>query len=210
VANRALVGELEPGSGQDDWLAPACCLIQDMDQPRIVELIAAHAGEGTSTIARGLAATAAAILRSDVLLVDASSGPPSLLHRPGLADGPAGPASIGAAVTACAPGVHRARLVSSGIRPELLRRPGLSPLWDLLRARYALTILDAPALESGIDGIALAAQVDSVLVVVEAEKTRAPVVQRLMDLLRRAGAPVAGAILNKRRFYIPSFLYDHV
>jgi Mrp family chromosome partitioning ATPase len=47
------------------------------------------------------------------------------------------------------------------------------------------------------------------VIVVEAERTRAPVVERLVSLLQRAGAPLAGSILNKRRFYVPSFIYDH-
>jgi Mrp family chromosome partitioning ATPase len=70
--------------------------------------------------------------------------------------------------------------------------------------------VDAPALELGVQGIALAAQSDAAVIVVEAERTRPPIVERLVELLRRAGAPIVGTILNKRRLYVPAFVYDRL
>jgi len=189
-------------------LAHACWLIQDMDRPRVVEFVAARVGEGTSTVAREFARTAAALARSNVLLVEADLTPASQPARPGLVEAMAATNSLAAAIRALEGGVDAARLTTHGLRSELLKRTALAPLWDAIRARYGLAVVDAPALERGIDGIALAAQVDAVLIVVEAERTRAPVVERLVDLLQRADAPLVGAVLNKRRFYVPSFIYD--
>jgi Mrp family chromosome partitioning ATPase len=179
-----------------------------MDRPRVVEFVAARVGEGTSTVAREFARTASALARSNVLLIEADLTPASRPPRPGLVEAMAATNSLGAAIRPLEGGVDAARLTSDGLRSELLKRAVLAPLWDAIRARYGLAVVDAPALERGIDGIALAAQLDAVLIVVEAERTRAPVVERLVDLLRRADAPIVGAVLNKRRFYVPSFIYD--
>jgi Mrp family chromosome partitioning ATPase len=195
---------------QAGCLAQACWLLHDVDRPRIVELIAARAGEGTTTVARELAGTAAALAKSNVLLIEAAPPPGSFGSRPGLIELMAASSSLEAAIQPLGGGVDTARLAGGGgLRPELLKRSSLAPLWQAVRARYPLTVIDAPALERGIDGIALGAQVDAVVIVVEAERTRAPVVERLVSLLQRAGAPLAGSILNKRRFYVPSFIYDH-
>ena len=202
------IPRISAGSSPSGCLAHACWLIQDMNRPRVVEFVAARVGEGTSSVALEFARTAAALARSSVLLVEADLAPAVHLDRPGLVEVMAATKSLDAAVRPLGHGVDAARLTTGGLRSELLKRSALAPLWDAIRARYALAVIDAPALERGIDGIALAAQVDAVLIVVEAERTRAPVVERLVELLQRAGAPIAGAILNKRRFYVPSFIYD--
>ena len=46
-------------------------------------------------------------------------------------------------------------------------------------------------------GLVLARSSDAAIVVVQAERTRRPVVRRLVDLLRQTGAPVAGTVLNR-------------
>ena len=182
-------------------------MIHDVDQPRIVAFIASHHGEGTSTVALDFARTAAALAKADVLLVDAAPAG-RWDGMPGLVESVAAGA-FEHAVRPLEPGVDTALLVGSGgLQPDLLRRSGLAPVWDAVRGHYRLAVIDAPALESGIEGVALGAQVDAVVVVVEAERTRAPVALRLVDLLRRAEAPVTGAVLNKRRFYVPAWIYD--
>jgi Mrp family chromosome partitioning ATPase len=142
-----------------------------------------------------------------VLLVDATPAA-GWDSAPGLVEAAAS-GMLDAAIRPLAEGVDTARLVGSSVlQPDLLRRSGLAPTWDAVRSRYRLAVIDAPALESGIEGVAIGAQVDSVVVVVEAERTRTQVVERLVDLLRRAQAPVTGTILNKRRFYLPACIYD--
>ena len=96
------------------------------------------------------------------------------------------------------------------LEPKLLAPSSLTEVMRAVRARYRLSIVDAPALELGVQGIALATQADATLVVVEAERTRGPIVERLLEVLRRAGVPVAGTILNKRRLYVPAFIYDRL
>ena len=58
-----------------------------------------------------------------------------------------------------------------------------------------------------VAGLKAAAQCDGVVVVLEAEKSRGPVVEHLVSSLRAVQARVLGAVMNKRRFYVPSRIY---
>ena len=68
-------------------------------------------------------------------------------------------------------------------------------------------LIDAPSLQRSSAGIEVAGLADLAIVVVEAEATRVAVAKRLVERLESAGGQVVGAILNKRAFYIPRFIY---
>jgi Mrp family chromosome partitioning ATPase len=53
----------------------------------------------------------------------------------------------------------------------------------------------------------LAPAIDGVIFVVEAERERREVVARDLESIRRAGLRVFGIVLNKRKRYIPGWLY---
>jgi protein-tyrosine kinase len=76
-----------------------------------------------------------------------------------------------------------------------------------LRDHFDLVVFDAPAMSHGALGPALTKKVDGVVVVVEAERTRAPVVAELQRVIEVNGGRILGVVLNKRRFHIPRFLY---
>ena len=76
------------------------------------------------------------------------------------------------------------------------------------RDRFDLILIDAPPLQRSAAALTIAPYVDITLAVVEAEKTRAAVTRNLVDRIDKAGGEVMGAILNKRRFYIPRMVYS--
>jgi len=82
-----------------------------------------------------------------------------------------------------------------------------NPFWNDLRRKIQLTIIDSPPANQHLDGIVVCSQVDAVVLVVAAEKTRIPVISSLRDKLLDQQAPLVGMVLNKRRWYIPSYLY---
>jgi Mrp family chromosome partitioning ATPase len=49
--------------------------------------------------------------------------------------------------------------------------------------------------------------VDGVVLVVEAEKTRWPVAENVRDKIKGSGGNILGIVLNKRRYYIPEWVY---
>ena len=111
---------------------------------------------------------------------------------------------------------HRAgpsRLLVSRFRDESLRegqtaQVGNQPeFWNNLRERISFTVVDTPAASKSVDGLVVSSLADLVVLVVEAETTRVPVVNDLRDLIQSRGANLAGVVLNKRRFYIPEAIY---
>jgi len=79
--------------------------------------------------------------------------------------------------------------------------------WASLRQMAVLTIVDSSSPPACLDGSAISGDMDGVVIVVAAESTRSPVVVALCEKLRQQEAPILGAILNKRRFYIPPLVY---
>jgi len=72
---------------------------------------------------------------------------------------------------------------------------------------YDIIILDGVNIMNNTLGLTLAKSVDGTILVIEAENTRVPVALKVKELIEESGGKVVGAILNKRRFYIPKFLY---
>lgn len=189
-----------------DLLAHSCGVAQEGSPHRLVEFIAARDGEGTSTVALAFAESLVRLSGGTVLLVDASSG--GGIDEVGLMEAMIAGLPVERAVTELGEGVFGARL--SGIAHlsgELMRRVGHRELWRNICERYDRIVVDAPALERSNRGITLAEHMDAVVIVVEAEATRGPVLGRLIDLLQRTGAPVVGTVLNKRKYYIPKSVY---
>jgi hypothetical protein len=91
-----------------------------------------------------------------------------------------------------------------------LYSPRMHELLQHLRHHYDFVIIDAAAATASSNGFALARHVDGVILVVEAEYTRWPVVQNFKDRLVGSGVNILGVVLNKRRYYIPSFLYKRI
>lgn len=91
-----------------------------------------------------------------------------------------------------------------------LYSPRMHELLQHLRCHYDFVIIDAAAATASTNGFALARHVDGIILVVEAEYTRWPVVQNFIDRLVGSGGNILGVVLNKRRYYIPSFLYNRL
>jgi len=71
---------------------------------------------------------------------------------------------------------------------------------------YDLILLDASSL-SGPESFNMAKIVDGIIVVAQAEKTRREVLRAVRKQLEQVNAKLAGSVLNKRKFHIPSWLY---
>ena len=56
----------------------------------------------------------------------------------------------------------------------------------------------------------LVSQVDGVILVVEAEKTRWQVALNVKEKILQHGGNLLGVVFNKRQFYIPNFIYKYL
>ncbi len=177
---------------------------------QVVQLISADSGAGVSKLALDLAIIASAHHARKVLLVDMEP-----------------PADHGAAAVLASRGVElhalpdRGRIlqvddsslyVSVPFGRHELRAPELD--WSIVlaaaRKGFDLVVIDSPPLQRSTSGVLISSQADMTLAVIEAGRTRAPVARNLLDRVDAAGGEVIGAILNKRRFYIPRFIYSRL
>jgi Mrp family chromosome partitioning ATPase len=195
--------------GQTDMLLLYCAVTAHMpDQPsRIIELASATHGEGSSTVARELALTIAGDLSKTVMLIRVVDDLPL---SPGLEAAAHGRIPLEAALERDlnVPNLTTATLSLGGVNAGLLFDGDELDRIFAQAARFAkLIIVDAPPILSGVAGIALSRKVSGVLLVVEAERTRAPVIEQARRVIETGGGRVLGVILNKRKHHIPRWIY---
>jgi protein-tyrosine kinase len=171
-------------------------------------------GDGTSKTIINFAATLASDSQLKVLLIDVNLRTPSLhaVFRidpiPGLSDLVANngrgarPIKVGPGnlhVIPCG-GPHSgpATLFGSNRFDQFLKR---------MRESYDFVVLDAPPIQGSSDCRVLCAKVDGVVLVIEAGKTRQHVALNAKRHLEEAGGKLLGVVLNRRRYYIPEFIY---
>ncbi|MFN8545941.1 MAG: CpsD/CapB family tyrosine-protein kinase [Candidatus Binatia bacterium] len=90
----------------------------------------------------------------------------------------------------------------------LFDSPGMAAALDQLRSQFAFVLFDLPPVNVYSDASILGPRLDAALIVIEADRTRIPEVERTRRSLERVGARVVGAVLNRRRNYIPAVLEE--
>jgi len=102
-------------------------------------------------------------------------------------------------------GTHPARsqLLSKTIDPGRL-----ASLLNAWYKEYRLVVFDTSPLGDQAQSNAWAALADAVVWVIEAEGLRYEILQNARDRLRQDSAKLLGVALNKRRYYIPAWLYQ--
>jgi Mrp family chromosome partitioning ATPase len=187
---------------------------------RILLLTSANTGTGTSTSAMALAAQLAQMSSGRVLLVDASQSPRNLtqqlgLHKergfsdllfnhltpPLLQDCVVQTSSLPFDVLP----IGRLGRNAERLNPEQLRH-----LFRHLAAQYRFVVIDADAVYTASDTLVMSAQVDGVVLVVRGEDTRWEVAQAARQRLAQAGAKVVGSVFNRRKYYMPKWLYNNL
>jgi Mrp family chromosome partitioning ATPase len=176
----------------------------------VVHLVAATRGEGVSTLARTLAVTAGHRSWCKVALLDlvaegqTPGGERSTLLEQFALNGNANFEQISVAGAPLSLG----RLSDTGeARPRIDK---LREFYAWARERFTLVIVDCPAIMQAPDSAVLCGLADETILVVEADRTRVPVVQRARETLANGGAQILGVVLNKREDFIPSFLYRFI
>lgn len=182
----------------------------------ILHLTSAAHGAGVSTIARELAYAAGAIPAARALLLDCNTGgndqSSALGHElPSAAASfmASGHAEV-AAIEAGEAVFHAATMTpgpGADGRRELAR---ITDLYRILRGSYDLIVLDYPPVLEAPYFVRMTQDPPEVVLVVQAEKTRIPSAMRAKDEIALVGGRLAGVIMNKRRFFIPKFIYRRI
>jgi len=182
-----------------------------------IQFIGSHAGEGTSTIVREFAHTAASKMGKSVLVMDTDHAD-STLASYGVSDNAYReemPSADGC------PGhyVHHTQHqnvflspVTGSIEAFMKRFEGAPEdnLLEQLKVKYDLILIDSPPASENPVGFAFCRRVDGVVLVVEAGKTRWPVVEALKNRVLGCGGRILGIALNKRKYDIPDFVYSRL
>lgn len=177
---------------------------------RIIQLASCYAGEGTSTIGRELAQYAGDILKRRVLLVEQSRSGQIGKAGATLLDVASGRAQLAEALVETGK-IHQAGLAADE-HMDLAHAnlDALQQVFVQLRRNYDLILMPVSGVIQNAGALHLGKLADGVVMVVQAEKTRAPVVQQALEHLTEFGGKVLGTVLNKRRYYIPKFLYGRL
>jgi Mrp family chromosome partitioning ATPase len=75
---------------------------------------------------------------------------------------------------------------------------------------YDTVVIDAPPVINSPETPPMTAFVDGVVLVVRAGKTKREVVQRAIESIASFKGRVFGVVLNRKRYYIPGFIYKRI
>jgi len=199
------------------------------DKGLVIQFIGTNRGAGVSTIAREFALVASQYAAAPILLLDfdwASGNQLRFFQQPvqvrqygilqsvqdGMIDSTqlirSSPPEISCQLQFSRLGGSHLVIGQLNCRdPEAVHISNAPSFWDTVRGSYAITVVDTVYPSRSYAGLTICGSMDAVVVVVEAEITRAHVVQDVCNKLHAQGAPIIGLILNKRRFYIPPRVY---
>ena len=72
---------------------------------------------------------------------------------------------------------------------------------------YAHTLIDCPSIGASHEATVLAPNVDGVVLVVEADRTKRDQILRVRQTIEMAQGELMALVLNKRRHVVPEWLY---
>lgn len=180
-----------------------------------VLICSADRGEGSTTVALGLALAATGKHNRPILLIDGNFHHPcicqalKLTNLFGLGELISGRVEAPKAVIQrSAPGLFA---MGPGIIPPnhlaYLEPPKFKNIVNRLTEDYALVIVDGPSVNMYPESVFYGSQVDQSIVVVYSGVTRVPVVSQALSKLTAGGCKKIDLLLNRRIFPIPNWIY---
>lgn len=175
-------------------------------------------GCGTSTMAAYFAASLTKDTLLKVLLIDANLRSPSI-HRffsmktqPGLLDLLTKDNGEPFEIMKCGRD-HLYVLSSGGVSQnpaQLLASNRFFRFIEKMRANLDYIIIDAPLSSCYPESKMICHKLDGIVLVAEARKSRRQVALRIKKDFEASGGKILGTVLNKRRYYIPGWIYRHI
>lgn len=175
-------------------------------------------GDGSSTTAINFATALTRDSQLKVLLVDVNLRSPSLHdvfkidHTQGLYDILAGNRRMACRLKKVGPG-NLYVLPCGGKHFEpvaLLESRRFDQTLKMMQEKFDYVILDTPPAPGFSESRVLCSKVDGVVLVIESGKTRRHVALKAKKHLEEAGGKLLGVVLNKRRHYIPEWVYKRL
>ena len=186
-------------------------------KPRTIAFVASGRGEGTTTCVANMA-TYLVNRRASVLAVDANLHWPALHtiagvdRESGLLELMAGEIDLRHAIKPARRGLS---IVTSGgmlaegsnavILPTAFRERILDHTKD-----FDYVLVDCPSVNAHEEAAMIAATCDASVLVIEGGRTLREEAHASKAILTRAHCRILGILMNKRKFYVPQFIYDRL
>jgi capsular exopolysaccharide synthesis family protein len=186
------------------------------DHPKLLGVVAARHGEGATTTAGVFASILVRRRGGRVVVVEGNLRSPAfetafgVKSAPGLAEMIQGQATLAEAAQATA--VSKLFAIAAGhpsVAPAaLFDSPGLPAAFAQLRENFDFVIVDLPPVNVYGDSLIVGPHLDAAIIVIEADATRVPDIERARRKLERCGVRFVGSVLNRQRNYIPAFIEE--
>lgn len=179
---------------------------------RAIQFIGSRSGEGTTTIVRQFAGFIDARLEKSILILDFDTVAADGGRK---ADSDATSAreigfrGVGRDNPIFRVSGSRVCISSIGGKPSKQHCPP-TELIAQLKALFDYVLIDSTPVSESQESLSFCSAVDGVVLVVEAERTRGPVIENAKAKVLERGGRILGVVLNKRRFYIPEWVYKYL
>ena len=179
----------------------------------IIVTAEAH-GDGATTVAVNLALTLARDTKSKVLLIDGDMRRPSLQSIFRLGDGYGfyevvlGEADPDRVVQST--GFDNVFVLPRGSTTTQLTQLNMEKLDEVLgklKKSYDIINFNSSPENRYTDSVVLASHMDAAIIVMRAEGTRWDDLERAKNQLVQKGVNILGVVMNRRKYFIPSFIY---
>ncbi len=184
---------------------------------KVLAFVGANSGSGVSTTASNFAATLAQDARAKVLLIDANLRTSKNSNkRVAESESRPGAEIAGLLAEELSTGNVLSRFGNVSVLPShtkcalpltLFQSEAFDDFLKAVRERFDHVIIDAPPLKGFAESIVLSRKADGVILVIESGQTRRRVGLWAKQQIEEAGGKILGVVLNKRKFYIPNWLY---
>ena len=174
--------------------------------------------EGATTLALNYARLLTMQSNEQVLLVEMNARRPSLFWKLGLSgkDGVTHYLDETRSISSVAQpsGVERLDVIHVGdkdpARIQMHMDDTVPRLLDDAFKSYDTIIVDAPAVVLSPETPPMTPAVDGVVVVLKCDQTKREIVQRSLSMINQFSGRVLGVVLNRKKYYIPEFIYKRI
>lgn len=192
--------------------------LNQINNCRSLSFVASNQGDGASTAAIATAKTLSANLAGNVLLVDGNMDMPSLHSCLDLPLSPGFSDLLNDPAVSMHELIHKGDegfdIITSGKKIDKglfkMTSDSFKEILKNMKESYDYVLFDL----SPVNGFPVINNImklfDGVILVIACESTRWDVAQNMKEKLESSNANIVGFILNKRKYYIPSWLYNFV
>jgi protein-tyrosine kinase len=189
-------------------------------EARVIMFTSAVSGEGVTTITAFLARMLSLGETDRVLIVDCAVADPEihtlfgLENEKGILDYLSGTAGLKEVIKPVEEGVLDVVTVGKGnvsdLTQPLFNSERMSTFISSVREDYDYVLIDTSAVLEAPETPIIGSYATGTVMVVRSGKTRREVIKRAMLMIEKLGGRFIGTVLNRKKYYIPEFIYRRV